>query len=142
MVEVEVSRVFRAPREKVFRTITDVENAPRVLPQYFKSIRVLKRDGDLLETDEEVEYGSRKIRQRARHRVIPPDRHEVEVVEGDTAGTRVVETYAEVPEGTKVNIKANIQLGGVAKLLGGLVKGKIEASMKELLDDFAKVVEG
>ena len=50
-------------------------------------------------------------------------------------------TLSGVPEGTQLTLQGEMVLPGFAKMLGGLVKGRIEAGMKEELGIIKKVLE-
>ena len=141
MVVVEISRVIAAPREKVFKLVTDFENAPKYLPNQFKSIKILSREGNTVTTDEVIVAAGRTVKQTSKHTVQAPDKHEAEVLTGDAVGTKISETYTEVPEGTKVSIVADVRLAGILKVVEVFGKGRIRAEIEETLNQFAKVAE-
>ena len=141
MVVVETSRVIAAPREKVFKLATDLENAPKYLPTHFKSVKILQREGNTVTTDEVIMAAGRTIKQTSRHTIQEPDKHEAEVLTGDAVGTKVSETYAEVPEGTKVSVVADVRLAGILKMVEVLGKGRIRAEIEDSINQLAKIAE-
>lgn len=44
MPKVKVDKIIKAERGKVFTTITDFENLPNKLPEFFKSVKVVGKD--------------------------------------------------------------------------------------------------
>jgi hypothetical protein len=50
-------------------------------------------------------------------------------------------TLVGVPEGTQLTLQGEMVLPGFAKLLGGIVKGRIESGMKEELRMIKKALE-
>lgn len=45
MPKVKVGKIIKAERGRVFSTITDFENLPSKLPEFFKSVKVVSKDG-------------------------------------------------------------------------------------------------
>jgi len=83
----------------------------------------------------------RDITQKTKHILIPPERHEVFILDGDAKDSHVIETYESISDGTKVTVDGDFNLAGKLKLVGFLAKGKIEKSIGEVMDALAKIVE-
>ena len=83
----------------------------------------------------------RNITQTTKHILTAPERHEVFILDGDAKDSRIVETYESVSNGTKISVDGDFNLAGKLKLVGFLAKGKIEKSIGEVMDAFAKIVE-
>lgn len=140
MPKIKVEKVLKAERDKVFSTMTDFENLPSKLPQIFKSVKVVSREGGSVVTEESARMTGRDITQKVRHVVKPPETHESFILEGDTKDSHIVERYEAVSEGTKITIEGDFKLAGKLKLLGFLAKGKIEKSINEVMDEFSKIL--
>ena len=76
-----------------------------------------------------------KITSQSNHRL------DAETVDGDGKGTRMSFMLASVPEGSQLTLQGEIVLPAFAKLLGGIVKGRIESGMKQELSMIKKVLE-
>ena len=81
--KVKVEKIIKAEKDKVFSTITDFENLPSKLPQIFKSIKIISRDGNSIITEEFVRMAGRDITQKVKHVIQPTEKHEVFILEGD-----------------------------------------------------------
>ncbi len=140
MVLTEVSEVIKAPPEVVFSFVSDFESAPEY-SQYWKSVKLLNRVGNtaMYETVAEVEGRALKSQTRVTSNVN--ERMEAETVNGDGKGTRLTFTFKRVPDGTQLVLDGDIVLPGFAKMLGGLVKGRIESGMREELDVIKRKIE-
>jgi len=138
--KVKVEKIIKANKDKVFSTITDFENLPSKLPQIFKSIKIISRDGNSITTEEFVRMAGRDITQKVRHVLLPTDKHEAFILEGDAKGSHIVETYEETSEGTKIIVKGDFRLAGKLSLLGFIAKLKIEQSINEVMDEFAALL--
>ena len=140
MPKVKVEKIIKAEKDKVFSTITDFENLPTILPQIFKSVKIISREGNSLVTNEFVKMAGREITQKVKHIIQPTVKHEVFILEGDAKGSHIVESYEETSEGTKIIVEGDFRLAGNLNLLGFFAKGKIEKSINEVMDEFAKIL--
>lgn len=140
MPKVNITKVIHADRNKVFNTVTDFQSLPKKLPSVFKSISVEKKDANRIVTKELTKMAGKEVEQTVQHTIIPPEKHEVEIIEGDAKGSKIVETYESIPEGTKVIIDGEFKLSGKLKLVEFLAKGRIEKGINEVLDELTKIV--
>ncbi len=138
--KVKVEKIIKAEKDKVFSTMTDFENLPTILPQIFKSVKIISREGNSLVTNEFVKMAGREITQKVKHIIQPTVKHEVFILEGDAKGSHIVESYEETSEGTKIIVEGDFRLAGNLNLLGFFAKGKIEKSINEVMDEFAKIL--
>ena len=136
MPKVRVEKIIKAEKDKVFSTMTDFENLPSKLPQIFKSIKIISRDGNSITTEEFVRMAGRDITQKVKHVLLSTDKHEVFILEGDARGSHIVETYEETSEGTKITVEGDFKLAGKLRLLGFIAKMKIEQNISEIMDEF------
>ena len=140
MPKVKVEKIIKAEKDKVFSTMTDFENLPTILPQIFKSIKIISREDNSLVTEEFVKMAGRDITQKVKHVIQPTEKHEVFILEGDAKGSHIVESYEETSEGTKIIVEGDFKLVEPLNLLGFFAKGKIEKSINEVIDEFAKIL--
>ena len=140
MPKVKVEKIIKAEKDKVFSTMTDFENLPSKLPQIFKSVKIISRKGNSLVTKEFVKMAGRDITQKVKHVIQPTEKHEVFILEGDAKGSHIVESYEETSGGTKIIVEGDFKLTDKMNLLGFLAKGKIEKSINEVMDEFAKIL--
>jgi len=107
MPKVKVEKIIRAERGKVFSTITDFENLPSKLPKFFKSVKVVSKDGNTIVIEESATMAERDITQTTKHVLTPPERHEVFILDGDAKDSHIVETYESVSDSTKVTVEGD-----------------------------------
>lgn len=141
MPKVKVEKIIKADRERVFNMVTDFENLPKRFPQFFKSVKVLSREGSTVTTEDQVVMAGREVHQTVRHVLTPPQLDEVYMLSGDAKNSHVVTRYETAPEGTKVIVDGDFKLAGKLKLVGFMAKGKIEKGIEDVIDEFAKVAE-
>jgi len=139
--KVRIQKIIKAERDKVYETITDFENLPIKLPKYFKSVKIINKENDVILTEESVMMAGIDITQTVKHVLTTPEKHEVFIIDGDAKDSHIIETYKSVSEGTSISIEGDFKLSGILKLVGFLVKGKIENGIDEIMDAFAKLIE-
>jgi len=127
MVQISVSELVRAPQEKVFSFISNFEKAPHY-SHYWKSVRVLSREGNTTTFDTEANVVGKTIKSVTRIVTHPNETMEAETLEGDGKGTKIVSKFEAVPEGTRITIEGEIAL---PPILGKLIQGKIESTLRE-----------
>lgn len=140
MVSVNLAETIKASPEKVFSFLSDFEKAPQY-SNYWKSVKLVKRDGNSVTYETVSEAEGRKMTSVTKITAQPNQRLDAETVDGDGKGTRISFILAGVPEGTQLTLQGEIVLPGFAKLLGGIVKGRIESGMKEELKIIKKALE-
>lgn len=141
MPKVKIERIIRAQTDKVFYTITDFENLPVRLPEFFKSINIVSKDGNTIIINESIRMAGKDINQTTKHILIPPIQHEVFILDGDAKDSHIVERYVSFNNGTKIIIDGDFHLAGKLKLVGFIAKKKIEKNINEILDELSKIVE-
>lgn len=141
LLKVKLQKIIRAERNKVYETITDFENLPIKLPKYFKSVKIIRKENNVIFTEEFVNMTGRDITQKVKHVLTPPEKHEVFIIEGEVKDSHIIETYESISEGTSIFIDGDFKLSGKLKLVGFLAKGKIENSINEVMDAVAKLIE-
>ncbi len=138
--KVKVEIIIKAEKDKVFSAITDFENLPSKLPHIFKSVKVISQEGNSFITEELVKMAGRDIAQKVKHVIQPTEQHEVFILEGDAKDSHIVESYEETSQGTKIIVEGDFKLKGKLNLLGFFAKGKIEKSITEVMEEFAKLI--
>lgn len=141
MPKVKVERIIKANREKIFNLVTDFENLPSRFPQFFKSVKIVSREGNTVTTEDIAVMAGREMHQTTKHILAPPHIEEVYLLSGDTKDSHIVTKYESIPEGTMVTVEGDFKLAGKLKLVGFMAKGKIEKGIEEVLQEFAKVAE-
>ena len=140
MVSINVAETVKASPERVFSFLSDFEKAPQY-SSYWKSVKPVKRDGNSVTYETVSEAEGKRMSSVTRITAQPSQRLDAETIDGDGKGTRMSFILTAIPEGTKLTLQGEIVLPGFAKLLGGIVKGRIESGMKEELGIIKKALE-
>ena len=137
MPKFQFTKIVDVERDLIFEISTDYENFTRVLPDYFKELKIIKNEEKSTIIQERLQFLGRTVNVMTEHIIEKPDRHIVKMLDGQAKGTIFDERYEKVGEKTKVTIEVDFVLSGGLKILGMFAKSKIESSMKMVLDEFA-----
>ena len=140
MVSISLAETIKASHEKVFNFLSDFEKAPQY-SSYWKSVKLVKREGNTVTYETVAEAEGRRMKAVTKITAQPNQRLDAETVDGDGKGTRMCFMLATVPEGTQLSLQGEIVLPTFAKLLGSIVKGRIESGMKQELSTIKKALE-
>lgn len=125
----------------MFDIVANYENFSKIMPQYFKSIRVRSVRDNAAVVEERLLMGSRELVMMTKHVTTYPETHEVTVIGGDAKGSRFVERFEKIREGTRLVVEADIKLPSTMKLLGIFGKRKIALEFSKMIDEFARIAE-
>jgi len=138
--KVEVSRLIKAPRGKVWEVAADPESMLKWWPGS-KSVDILSRERNTITVRGTGTEGGREVTMTEKWTLHPPEKIEIEIFEGPILG-RSIQTFEEVPEGTKVTWSSDIRFKGVlGRILGRLFWSRVKGSIGQPLEEMAKYIE-
>jgi carbon monoxide dehydrogenase subunit G len=138
------SWVIKAPREEIYRIMSDFENMPKYFPKVAQSLQILKRDGNNLTIEAKAKTFGRIISVQMETQLRPPIGY---VSDNKSAiGTSGHEEFLmeESPEGTKINYSYDIELKNpIFRIFGGFLIGWYAMRFWEhaVIDKLKKMLE-
>ena len=123
-------------RDLIFKISTDVENFHKVMPDYFKSLKIISNSSNEKIVLESLEFLGRQIEVKTKHVIIQPNLHKVFILTGPAKGTSFIETYVSNSFGTDISIDVNLKLNGILKFipfLKILLLKKMDSVMSEFI---------
>jgi len=136
MPKFQFRKIVDIERDKIFQISTDYENFTKVLPAYFKELKIIEKKENTTIIQEKIEFLGRTVDVLTEHTVELPDRHIVRMLDGQAKGSVFDERYEIVGNKTKITIDIDFVLNGGLKILGLFAKGKIKQSMNMVMDEF------
>ncbi|MBZ9572366.1 SRPBCC family protein [Patescibacteria group bacterium] len=109
-IRLKGSWIIKAPREEIYKIMTDFENMPKNFPAVAQSLRIVKREGNNLTIEAKAKTFGRVIPVHMETQLRPPAGY---VSDNKSAiGTAGHEEFLmeEVPEGTKINYTYDVEL--------------------------------
>ena len=123
-------------RDTIFKISTDVENFHKIMPKYFKSLKIISNSLNEKIVLESIDFLGRKIKIKTKHVIVKPNVHKVFILTGPVRGTSFIEKYDSTLSGTNISILVDLKLHGILKLipfLKILVLKKMNSVMSEFI---------
>ena len=123
-------------RDLIFSISTDVENFHKIMPKYFKSLKIISDSLNEKIVLESIDFLGKKIKIKTKHIIVKPNVHKVFILTGPVRGTSFIETYDSTLSGTSISILVDLKLHGILKLipfLKILVLKKMNSVMSEFI---------
>ena len=136
MPKFQFTKIVDVQRDKIFQISTDYENFTKVLPAYFKELKIIEKKENTTIIQEKIEFLVRTVDGLTEHVVEMPDHHIVRMLDGQAKGRVFDERYEIDGDKTKITINVDFVLGGSLKILGIFAKGKIKQSMNTVMNEF------
>jgi len=127
-------------RDLIFKISTDVENFHKVMPEYFKSLKIISNSSSEKIVLESIAFVGRQIEIKTKHVIIQPNLHKVFILTGPAKGTSFIETYVPSSVGTDISIEVDLQLNGILKLIPFLKLFLIK-KMNNVMSEFITCAE-
>jgi len=122
-------------RDLIFGISTDVENFHKIMPKYFKSLKIISDSTNEKIVLESINFLGKKIKIKTKHIILKPNVHEVFILTGPVKGTSFIETYTPSSTGTDISILVNLKLNGFLKLIPFL-KILLSKRMNSVMSEF------
>ena len=123
-------------RDVIFAISTDVKNFHKIMPKYFKSLKIVSSSLNEITVLESINFMGRKIKIKTKHEILKPDVHKVFILNGPAKGTSFIETYSSTFSGTDISIIVDLKLNGFLRLipfLNILLLKKMNSVMSEFI---------
>ena len=129
-------------RDVIFKISTDVSNFHKIMPDYFKSLKII--DDTLSDQKivlENISFLGRNIDVKTKHVITHPDTHKVFILNGPLRGTIFVEKYdVSKSNGTDITITVNLSVQGLLRFIPFLDR-IIYRKMKFVMLEFVRSSE-
>ena len=103
--------------DKIFQISTDVENFHKIMPKYFKSLKIISDSSNEKIVLESIIFLGKKIDIKTKHVIIEPNIHKVFILSGPAKGTSFIETYNSNSIGTEILIIVDLKLNVILRLI-------------------------
>jgi uncharacterized membrane protein len=131
-ININYERVVRAPFKMVFDYFTGIEELPSRHPKYVKNVKVLNKDGKIIEFDQEISFFGKKVHSTNKLTLYPDQgKIELEVVGGDGIGSKTKMIFIETGVSTHIKLEGELHHGRLERLFGRSVKGTTEKILNE-----------
>lgn len=139
-VRIDLSREVRASVPHVLKYFMNVEELPRLHPEYIKNIRVIDKktvsnnDSDFsIEFEQEGSFHGKKIKSMNRlTKMAPENSIRIETIDGNGKGSLTTIKCKEIgPENTQIKLDGELHYGLLEKLLSRSIHSITEKTLEE-----------
>ena len=122
------------------KVFSDYEQYEKLFPQHYPSIRIRSVRGNIAVVEEHLNLGQNELVIMAKHVTEVPVTHDIFVIGGDAKGSHIQQRFIEVPEGTKILIRADFKLKRKMKISILFGKDNLKDEYAKIIDDFTKTL--
>ena len=134
MVTIQVARDIKAPLEKVWDVVSDIDNEPR----YWlgtKSIKNISKNGNVTEREVVIAFKESKCKETV---VLEPKKSvKVNISQGPMKGSKTITIKSAGVNKTTVDVLWNIRLAGFMGVFTGMIKKHIKQGTQDALERIA-----
>ena len=131
----------KTPKEKLFIASTNFQSYQTLLPQYFPSVRIISVRPNTTLIEEHRIIAGKEFVVMARHITDDSNSHETFFVGGDAKGTRILEKYETISEGTKITVTIDFKPKISLKFSARFNKSKLLDDFEKIMDKFVEIAE-
>ena len=122
-------------RNTIFSISTNVAQFHKVMPNYFKSLKIIETKNSEQIVLEKISFFGQNMDVKTKHVVFPPNMHKVVILSGPLKGTSFTEYYEISKTGTEIKIFVCLQLNGFLKYIP-LLDRLLAKQMNKVMDKF------
>ena len=133
MVTIQAARDIKAPLEKVWDVVSDIDNEPRYW-RGTKSIKNISKNGNVTEREVVIAFKESKCKETV---VLEPKKSvKVNISQGPMKGSKTITIKSGVNK-TTVDVLWNIRLAGFMGVFTGMIKKHIKQGTEDALERIA-----
>lgn len=134
MVTIQVARDIKAPLEKVWDVVSDIDNEPRYW-RGTKSIKNISKNGNVTEREVVIAFKESKCKETV---VLEPKKSvKVNISQGPMKGSKTITIKSAGVDKTTVHVLWDIRLAGFMGVFTGMIKKHIKQGTHDALERIA-----
>ena len=134
MVTIQVARDIKAPLEKVWDVVSDIDNEPRYW-RGTKSIKNISKNGNVTEREVVIAFKESKCKETV---VLEPKKSvKVNISQGPMKGSKTITIKSAGVNKTTVDVLWDIRLAGFMGVFTGMIKKHIKQGTQDALERIA-----
>jgi polyketide cyclase/dehydrase/lipid transport protein len=134
----EVSKQTKASLGQAMDYYMHPENLPKVHPSFVKEVKIMSAEGDTITLEQHAHLMGKNL--RSVNKMVRNEgehKFEINTLEGDGKGSKIVIELKETPSGTNLHYWAEMELGA----LGFFAKGPAKSSFEKVAEEDARALD-
>jgi len=137
MAIIEASVDIKAPIEKVWSIVSDLDNEPKFW-KGTKEVRIISKEGDVVNREITIAFRDQKCLQQVT--LTPKEKIEAVFTKGIIKGTKTI-SLINKEDNVKLETVWDIKLSGMMGMFTGIVKKHINSGTEEALQSIKREAE-
>ena len=137
MTIIKVSVDIKAPLEKVWNIISDLDNEPKFW-KGTKEVRIISKEGDIVNREITIAFRDQKCLQQVT--LTPKEKIEAVFTKGIIKGTKTI-SLINKEDNVKLETVWDIKLSGMMNMFTGIVKKHINSGTEQALQSIKREAE-
>jgi len=139
--EIKIITESNIEKNKIFLTMTNLENYPKILLNNIKSVDILEQGNSTAIAEFyviEKGIGSKIL---AKQTIYPYSKHVIEVIDGDAKGTKITQIFTEKNSITTIDTKIDLNFKGILSVFAYLPRNNLEHASNTVVSTFIDYAE-
>lgn len=130
-IQIDLTKEVRASIQRVLEYFMNVDALPRFHPEYIKDVRIINRDDNNIEFEQEGSFHGKKIKSVNRLTRLPST-IKIEILDGNGKGSVTTIRCQEMsPDNTQIKMEGELHYGILEKILSRSIHGITEKTLEE-----------
>ena len=117
ITDFETNVLIDIPKQIIFNEMTNMENYPNILPQNVLNVKILSQTNNVIIAEEELSEAGINVKLLVKHTIQSPDKHIIEIIDGDAKGTTITQSFESVNSQTNLNTTVHLDVKGLLSLV-------------------------
>ncbi|MCV0431620.1 SRPBCC family protein [Nitrosopumilus sp.] len=137
MAIIEVQVEINAPLDKVWNTISDIDNEPKFW-KGTKEVRNISKEGNTVNREVTIAFRDQKCLQEVK--IYPKEKIHATFTKGIIDGEKII-SLSENGEKTKLTTFWDIKLTGIMSMFTGMIKKHIKSGTEQAMQSIKEEIE-
>ncbi len=139
-MEFYIEKIIHMNRNTIFDIIAHQQNFLTLLPDTFSSIKIKSLRAETYVAEEHIHIFNGEKIITSKYFINRPYSREMSILGGDGKGSRIVEKYTEINEGTKLTLNVNLKFHKL-KITKYFLKNKFLKEISNIVNCFVYELE-
>jgi len=140
--ELKFTKTVDVDRKQIFHTMTDIPNYPIILPKNFISVDILEKNENSIIAKEKIIERGIELSFIVKHSFIPFEKHEIEILEGDAKGTKIIQLFSDDDSSTLIDTSVEFHLSGALQIFSFFPKTSVIHALDTVTKQFVLYSQG
>jgi coenzyme Q-binding protein COQ10 len=126
-------------KNEFFKLMSNPEIYPTVLPENYKSIKIVENQTNVIISEEVVQERGITTKLLVKHILTPNQIHQIEILDGDAKGSIVTTKFIDIGDNTtKISVIMEIKLKGILGVFSDMTHANYNSAFNNIILNFER----